>query len=65
MVAADQVDSVWVAQLEANEERYGFDGKESTVDIIACGRSVACATQHRVATDPETDSWCPGRARRS
>lgn len=34
MVAADKVDSVGIAQLQANKERYGFDRKEPTVDIV-------------------------------
>ena len=34
MVAADEVDSMWVAKLEADEEGDRFDRKEASVDII-------------------------------
>lgn len=34
MVAADEVDSLWVAKLEADEEGDRFDRKETSVDII-------------------------------
>lgn len=36
MVAADEVDAVRVAQLQADEEGDGLNGEESAVDIIAC-----------------------------
>ncbi len=34
MVAADEVDSMWVAKLEADEEGDRFDREEASVDII-------------------------------
>lgn len=34
MVAADEVDSMWVAKLEADEEGNCFDREEASVDII-------------------------------
>ena len=34
MVAADEVDSMWVAKLEADEEGDRFDRKEASVYII-------------------------------
>ena len=34
MVAADEVDSMWVAKLEADEEGDCFNRKEASVDII-------------------------------
>ena len=34
MVATDEVDSMWIAKLEADEEGNRFDGEETSVDII-------------------------------
>lgn len=34
MVAADEVDSMWVAELEADKEGNCFDRKEPPIDII-------------------------------
>jgi hypothetical protein len=47
VVAADEMDAVRVAQLQAYEERDGLNRKEAAVDIVACtcgqpGARVAC-----------------------
>ena len=34
MVATDEVDSMWIAKLKANEEGNRFDREETSVDII-------------------------------
>lgn len=39
VVAADEVDAVWVAQFEADQERDGFDAEETAVYVVACGIS--------------------------
>lgn len=36
VVPADEVDAVRVAQLQADEQRYGLDREEAAVDIVAC-----------------------------
>jgi hypothetical protein len=36
VVAADEVHALWVAQLEADEERDGLDAEEAAVDVVAC-----------------------------
>lgn len=38
VVAADEIDSVWVAQFEAYEQRNCFDREEATIDVITCAR---------------------------
>jgi hypothetical protein len=35
VVAAYKVDSMRIAELQAYEERYGFDGEKATIDVIA------------------------------
>lgn len=35
VITADEVDAVGVAELQAYEERYGFDGEETAIDVIA------------------------------
>jgi len=35
VVAADEVDSVGIAQLEAHEQRNGFDGEETAINVVA------------------------------
>lgn len=35
VVAADEVHAVRVAEFEADEEGYGFDGEEAAVDVVA------------------------------
>lgn len=39
VVAADEVDSVRIAQLEADEERYCFDGEQTAVNVVAWEKS--------------------------
>lgn len=36
VIAADEVDAVRIAQLEADEERDGFDAKKAAVDVVTC-----------------------------
>lgn len=35
VVAADEVDAVWVAEFEADEEGDGFDAEEAAVDVVS------------------------------
>lgn len=35
VVTTDEVDAVRIAQFQAHEERYGFDGKQAAIDIVA------------------------------
>ena len=55
MVAANEVDSVWISQLETDKERNSLDRKETAVYVVACRKS---ALQTKVACD-EADANVP------
>jgi len=38
VVPSNQLDSVWVSQLETCEERNGFDAEETAVDVVTWNR---------------------------
>lgn len=35
MVAADEVDTLGIAELKADQERDGLDAKEAAIDVVA------------------------------
>ena len=54
MIATDEVDTVWVAQFKAYQERYGLDGEEAAVDIITytdVSLMTPCRVPHARAAD--------------
>ena len=58
VVAADEMDAVRVAQLQAYEERYGLDGEEASVDVVTWEQSavlfrVACHAGSRRRTQEQ------------
>jgi hypothetical protein len=36
VVTADEMDAMWIAELEADEERYCFNAEKTAVDIVSC-----------------------------
>ena len=36
MVAADEVDALWIAEFEADEEGDCFDGEKTAVNVVTC-----------------------------
>ena len=58
MISANQVDTLGVSKLEADEKRYRFDTKEATVDIVPCDISTKLA-QRLVHTSDQRNRTIP------
>ena len=56
MIAPDQVDTLRVSEFEADEERYRFDTKEATVDIVPCEILTALAQGLVHTNDPRNQT---------
>ena len=63
VVAADELDAVRVAKLQARQEGYDLDAEEPAVDVVACKASTMSGTAgwERCA-HLGTDSWCSVRS---
>jgi hypothetical protein len=65
VVAADEVDAVRIAQLEADKEGDGLDREESAVDIVTWGELAVNSRTPKIGKYLRTDSLCPDKAHRS